>query len=47
MYYPRFKFLFLVEVVYNDRADGEFCSYPAEFQEKALEIIKKKLEEGI
>jgi len=33
-----------VQVVYNDYADGDFCDYPEEFQEKALEIIKKKLE---
>lgn len=31
-------------VVYNEYADGDFYSYPIEFQEKALEIIKKKLE---
>lgn len=31
-------------VVYNEYADGDFFSYPIEFQEKALEIIKKKLE---
>lgn len=36
-----------VQVVYNDYADGDFYSYPIEFQEKALEIIKKKLEEGV
>ena len=34
-----------VYVVYNEYADGEFYTYPVEFQEKALEIIKKKLEE--
>ena len=33
-----------VQVIYNDYADGDFYSYPEEFQEKALEIIKKKLE---
>ncbi len=33
-------------VGYNGYADGDFYSYPIEFQEKALEIIKKKLEEG-
>lgn len=33
-----------VQVVYNDYADGDFCDYPEAFQEKALEIIKKKLE---
>ncbi len=32
-----------VQVIYNDYADGDFYSYPIEFQEKALEIIKKKL----
>lgn len=32
-----------IQVVYNEYADGEFCDYPIEFQEKALEIIKKKL----
>jgi len=36
-----------VQVIYNDYADGDFFSYPIEFQEKALEIIKKKLEEGV
>lgn len=35
-----------VQVVYNEYADGDFFDYPIEFQEKALEIIKKKLEEG-
>ena len=34
-----------VQVIYNEYADGDFYSYPIEFQEKALEIIKKKLEE--
>ena len=34
-----------VNVVYNYDMDGDFCTYPIEFQEKALEIIKKKLEE--
>ena len=33
-----------VQVIYNNYADGDFCEYPIEFQEKALEIIKKKLE---
>lgn len=33
-----------VQVVYNDYADGDFCDYSEAFQEKALEIIKKKLE---
>ena len=33
-------------VGYNGYADGDFYSYPIEFQEKALELIKKKLEEG-
>jgi len=33
-----------IQVIYNEYADGEFCDYPIEFQEKALEIIKKKLE---
>lgn len=33
-----------VQVVYNEYADGDFCSYPIEFQKKALEIIKKRLE---
>lgn len=33
-----------IQVVYNEYADGDFYSYPIEFQEKALEIIKKKLE---
>ena len=33
-----------IQVVYNEYADGEFCDYPIEFQEKALEIIKKRLE---
>lgn len=32
-----------VQVVYNDYADGDFCSYPEEFQEKAYEIIKERL----
>ena len=32
-----------IQVIYNEYADGEFCDYPIEFQEKALEIIKKKL----
>ena len=35
-----------VQVIYNEYADGDFYSYPIEFQEKALEIIKKKLKEG-
>ena len=35
-----------VQVIYNDYSDGDFCDYPIEFQEKALEFIKKKLEEG-
>lgn len=34
-----------VQVVYNGGADGDFCSYPIEFQEKAYEIIKKKIGE--
>jgi hypothetical protein len=33
-----------VQVVYNDYADGDFCDYPEEFQEKAYEIIKAKIE---
>jgi len=34
-----------VQVVYNYDMDGDFCTYPIEFQEKALEIIKKRMEE--
>lgn len=34
-----------VQVIYNDYADGDFYSYPIEFQEKAYEIIKKKIGE--
>ena len=34
-----------VQVVYNYDMDGDFYTYPLEFQEKALEIIKKKMEE--
>ena len=34
-----------VQVVYNYEMDGDFCTYPIEFQEKALEIIKKRMEE--
>ena len=34
-----------VQVVYNYDMDGDFYTYPIEFQEKALEIIKKKMEE--
>ena len=35
-----------VQVVYNyDGDDGDFCSYPLKFQEKALEIIKKRMME--
>jgi hypothetical protein len=33
-----------IQVVYNEYADGEFCDYPIEFQKKALEIIKRRLE---
>ena len=34
-----------VQVIYNGEADGDFCSYPIEFQEKAYEIINKKIGE--
>ena len=34
-----------VQVVYNYDMDGDFYTYPLEFQEKALEIIRKKMEE--
>ena len=34
-----------VQVVYNYDMDGDFYTYPIEFQEKALEIIKEKMEE--
>lgn len=34
-----------IQVVYNYECDGDFCSYPIEFQEKALEFIKKALED--
>ena len=33
-----------IQVVYNYEGDGDFCSYPIEFQEKAFEFIKKALE---
>lgn len=33
-----------VQVIYNDYADGDFCSYPEAFQKKAYEIIKGKIE---
>lgn len=34
-----------IQVVYNYEGDGDFCSYPIEFQEKALEFIKKALDD--
>lgn len=34
-----------VQVVYNYDGDGDFWSYPLKFQEKALEIVKKRMEE--
>lgn len=33
-------------VVYCDLSDGDFSSYSEEFQKKALELVKKAIEEG-
>ena len=43
-YFAFYPYRGRIQVVYNDYADGDFCTYPIEFQKKALEIIKKKLE---
>ena len=33
-----------IRVVYNYESESDFCSYPIEFQEKALELVKETLE---
>lgn len=35
-----------VNVIYNWEADCDFCTFPEKFQEKALELIRKHIEEG-